>query len=440
MPFQGPTACHSRVHQLAAAASDQNHRQHRDRSTHHPRRRAARASSVRQPRGLAGNGVAAAIRTNRPSPIRVTPIEAGQSGSPCLKRGDNHRGAGLMEQADSQNPSEETTPAEVVSSGGREEFGSQDDLDRVLVSCGQLVAEGDLAAARLQLRSLEAVVPNCEQQWKHLHSLCLTLNERTLAQVYTERFLRLREDSAAAHMASARNFMSVYADRQKVQQSLAAALLRPGPDAPFWREVAEIQYAIQDHKAACESVRRAITTAPDDPDLRELLLSSMAILRRTKEIRNECSHLASCLERSETKDPLRWARLARITAEAGYTRQARGYIDLAVEYLSDTTNYGADFELIRALILTGQTRRAGRHLESLQRENSQNIWLWKTLLDTAMSRRCYSIALIVLRQLKALPYLDPESAYRISLTESIVFSSQRTGLKHFLLRWISPHS
>jgi tetratricopeptide (TPR) repeat protein len=314
-----------------------------------------------------------------------------------------------------------------------------DIFDCEVASRERLLAAGDLAAARQQLLSLEAIVPGNEREWKRLHSLCLALNERTRAQVYTERFLRAAKDNTAAHLASARNFMSEYANRERARESVRAALENPSSDAAFWREVAEIQYTIQDHEAACFSAWKAISLDPDDADLRELLISSLAVLRRTSELRRECLLLSHCLMHADNKDPLRWARLGRIAAEAGAKKRAKTYIDLAVGYLSDV-NYGADFELVRALILTNQAKRATKHLEPLLKENSQNSWLWRTLLDTAMSRGCYSIALTVIKCLQALPYQDPEFLHRLSLTEKTALTAREGGLQGTLLRWISPHN
>jgi tetratricopeptide (TPR) repeat protein len=288
-----------------------------------------------------------------------------------------------------------------------------------VASCEQLVAAGDLTAAKQQLLSLEAVAPRSEQEWKRLHSLCLSLNDRTRAQVYTERFLATYKGNAAAHLANARNFMAVYGDRIRAQQSVAEAMKSPTSDARFWREVAEIQNVIRDHEGVCDTARRSLSFDPSDVDLRELLISSLGVLELKREIRKECALLSHILLQSNNEDPLRWARLARIAAGAGAKKQAKEYIDLAIEYLSGV-NYGADFELIRALILTDQSKRAMTQLKSLMNENSQNRWLWETLIETAMSGQCYDIALIAIDCLKAIPCHDPEVLYRLSLMEKEV--------------------
>ena len=135
------------------------------------------------------------------------------------------------------------------------------------------------------------------------------------------------------------------------------------------------------------------------------MISALGNLRRVSEVRRECARLANCFLTSNQHDPLRWARLSRIAAEAGARRQAKTYIDYSVNCLSGV-NYGADFELTRALILTGQRKRAMTHLQNLVEDNSQNVWLWNTLIELAMFRRYHDLALIAIRQLKAIPRQD----------------------------------
>ncbi len=143
------------------------------------------------------------------------------------------------------------------------------------------------------------------------------------------------------------------------------------------------------------------------------------------------------LTRADAKEPLRWARLARIAAEAKAGKEAKTYINLAIGYLSDV-NYGADFELVRALLLTGQASRAMKHLENLVKDNSQNNWLWKTLVDTAMNARSYEIALIAIGRLKALPYLDPEFRYCLGVTERTASKQLNTGWAKTVQHWLLP--
>jgi tetratricopeptide (TPR) repeat protein len=313
--------------------------------------------------------------------------------------------------------------------------GVSDSILSVVAECEQLFAADDADRAKQRLLSLQSVTPVSEGEWKALHSLCLKLKDRTRAQLYTERFLVVCEDNAAAHLANARNYASAYRDRDRILEAVAAALRNPGSDAEFWREVARLQRDVQEHEAACVSARKAITSDPTDVEMRELLISSLGVLERTAEIRNECELLANCLSRANLNDPLRWASLARIAAEAGAKRRARSYIELTVGYLTGV-DYGAEFELIRALILTSQHRRAKQHLEHLLGANSENIWLWTTLLEMAWARQYYDIALIAIARLKAIPYQDPEFYRRLDLQASVASKSSGTILEWFIRRWI----
>lgn len=294
-----------------------------------------------------------------------------------------------------------------------------------VASCERFLAAGDLVAAREKLSAIETIAPSTEAEWKRLYSLALNLNDQSRAQVYTEKFLQVCENNTSAHLASARHFMPVYADRIKVKASLTAALENPRQDACFWREVTKIQSAIEDHEGVLRSAKQALALDPADLELREILISSLGVLRRTSEIRGESKRLAYFLTQSRVAEPLRWARLARIAAEAGALRQAKNYIDISIGCL-DGINYGADFELARALLLTNQAPRAMTHIECLVRENSQNSWLWQTLVNTAMQTRSYEIALIAIARLKAIPYQDPEFLYRLSLTEKTA-SQKKSG-------------
>ncbi len=307
-----------------------------------------------------------------------------------------------------------------------------------LAACEQLVAAGDLVTARERLLALERVSPANEREWKRLHTLCLELKDRTRAQVYTERFLLVCNNSAAAHLANAQNFGLVSRNRDRVLESIAEALRNPGVDAGFWKEIAKLQNGVHDHEAACTSARNSILLDRTDIEVREILISSLGVLKLKRETRIECAALAECLVQSRHKDPLRWARLARIAAEVGANRQAKSYIDKTAEYLSDV-NYGGEFELIRALLLTGQPKRAMKHLQHFLGDGSQNTWLWTTLLEIAMSRRYYDIASIIVARLKDFPHLDPEFLYRLSLTEKIAIRSRVGILNRFVQKWIWPH-
>jgi tetratricopeptide (TPR) repeat protein len=268
-----------------------------------------------------------------------------------------------------------------------------------------------------------------------LHSICLKLKDRTRAQVYTERFLGVCSDNAAAHLANARNYGSVNLDRDRILAAVAAALRNPGSSAEFWREVAKLQSDVMEYVAACDSARRAITLDPDDIEIRELLISSLGVLRRKPEIRKECELLGRRLVQAELEDPLRWARLARIAAEAGASKQSKAYIDVAARFISNV-DHGAEVELIRALILTGQPKRVMKYLDSLLSTSTQNTWLWKTLIELAMSRRYYDIVSKSVAGLKAVPNMDPELLYRISLIEKTISEQGSTGLKDLLYRWL----
>jgi tetratricopeptide (TPR) repeat protein len=286
-----------------------------------------------------------------------------------------------------------------------------------------MLAAGELAEAKQLLSLVELVTPRDEQQWKRLHTLCLALNDRTRAQVYTERFLETCSNCAAAHLASARNFIPNRGDWDRVRGAVAAAVSNPGSDAGFWREVAEIQSAIQNHEDACEAARKSLALDPTNLDLRELLIVSLGVLKRMKELRAECALLAQALIESGAEDPLRWARLARIAADAKAIKEAKQYIDTAIGQLPQV-NYGADVELVRALLLTNQPERAKPHMENLLKEGSRNLWLWKTILETAMRGRHYEIALKAIARLKGLAYLDPEFVYQLSVMERIASRPQ----------------
>jgi hypothetical protein len=114
-------------------------------------------------------------------------------------------------------------------------------------------------------------------------------------------------------------------------------------------------------------------------------------------------------------------------------KQAKSYIDIAAAHLSDVS-YGAEIDLIFALIFTKQPRRAMKHLQHLLEANSKNTWLWTAIMNAAMSRWYYDIALVAIAQLKVIPYQDPEFLYRVSLTEK----TARSGgfLKRFVLDWV----
>ena len=87
------------------------------------------------------------------------------------------------------------------------------------------------------------------------------------------------------------------------------------------------------------------------------------------------------------------------------------------EHLSNVS-YGAEVDLVRALILTRQPARAMKHLQHLlAAAGSKNTWLWNTLIDTAMSYRYYDVALVAIEQLKAIPHRDPEFLYSLSVKE-----------------------
>jgi predicted Zn-dependent protease len=302
-----------------------------------------------------------------------------------------------------------------------------------VAACEALLESGDLAAARQQLESLGSVTPASECEWNRLHSLCLRLKDHTRGQLFTERFLGVCNDSALAHLANAQSFGSVNRNRDRILASIAAALKNPRSDSGFWYEVAKIQKNVNEHDAACDSARTSISLDPMNVEARELLIASLGVLKRRSEIRSECVLLARCLTQSNDKEPSRWARLARLAAEALAMKQAKSYIDIAAGYLS-SSSYGAEVDLILALIMTRQPRRAMKHLQHLLEANSKNTWLWTALIESAMSRRYYDIALVAITQLKAIPFQDPEFLYRMSLTEK----TARSGgfLKRIVLDWI----
>jgi tetratricopeptide (TPR) repeat protein len=334
-------------------------------------------------------------------------------------------------------------PEALAEDHGRENGESHDpDANaRVISACERLLEAGDLAAAKEELLLIDAMTPDNEADWSRLHAICLKLKDRTRAQLYTERFLKVCPDSATAHLANARNFMPNMGDWDRVRDELAAALGNPGSDAEFWREVARIQSAIRDRAAACMSARKAIALDPADAEIRELLILSLRVLRLRGEVRVESERLARCLQQYHPADPLRWASLARLAAETGPAarKQAKAYIDIAAGYLTKV-NHGAEFELIRALIMTKQPARAMRYLQSLMAGKSQNSWLWTTLIDMATSRRYFEIALVAIAGLKAIPHLDSELLDRINLTEKRALKSVGRNLKGSVLRWIWPFS
>lgn len=313
--------------------------------------------------------------------------------------------------------------------------GSSDAAGSVVAACEQLLVAGDITEAKQTLLSLEAVTPDNEQEWKRLRSLCVRLKDRTRAQVYTERFLRVHPENAAAQLVCARNFLPNRLDWDRVRAALAAALRNPGADAGFWAEVAQIQLTIGETRAACVSARRAVALNLTDLDTREFLISTLSASRRKNELRKECAAFARCLVEANHERPLRWAKLARIAAGAGSMRQARTYIDVAEGYCTKV-NPGAQFELIRALILTRQARRALRFLESYLENNNPDKEQWTTILNLAMSRRYHEIALMAIGRLKAFPYQDPEYLYRLSLKEKTALKSGGIDLKGIVSRFI----
>jgi tetratricopeptide (TPR) repeat protein len=317
-----------------------------------------------------------------------------------------------------------------------------DDLDDAtsfendLNACEILVRSGDLPNAKQRLPLIERLTPTNEEEWQRLHKLCIDLGDRTRAQVFTERFLKVDASNAMAHIACARNFLPIYSEHDRVKQCLTTALGNPRHDFAFWKEVAIIQNAVADHVGACESARKALEMCPFDTNLRELRIFSLIALGRSKEVREECGKVARWYTASTVADPVQLARLARTAAEARVHKLAKVYIGLALGYMP-TVNCAADVELVRAMLLTRQARRAIPHLNNLLMENSQNLWLWQTLLETAMSVRSYDIALIVIRQIKSLPYVDPEYAWRLRVMEKTASRSWRNTFGRALIRWRS---
>lgn len=224
-----------------------------------------------------------------------------------------------------------------------------------LAECERLLEIGDTAGATQQLLSLTTLTPVDEQEWKRLHTLCLGLEQTTRAQLYTERFLRICKDNAAAHLANARNFLPNHGDWDQVRKAITEAQKNPRPEAGFWLEIAKMQKDMRDDKATIISARKSISFDPINVEVRELLIASLGVLRRQSEIRSECLALARCHTQSNETDPSRWASLARLAAEAGARKQARKYIDIAAEHLSNGS-YGPEVDLVRALILTHSPR------------------------------------------------------------------------------------
>jgi predicted Zn-dependent protease len=285
----------------------------------------------------------------------------------------------------------------------------------------------------MKLIELDAAIPRDERQWSCLHSVCLGLNERTRAQVYTERFLKTHSDCTEAHLASARNFLSAYEGWSHVRDAVAAALKNPRSDAKFWQEIAEIQSAVRDHDGVLISAGKSLALEPTNSELREKLIYSLGVLRKSPEVRKQCKMLATFLDTTKVEDPLRWARLARIAVEAGDAKASRMLIDRAIS-LQLGINYEADFELVRALLLTGQEKRAMPHLQKLLVNNSQNVWLWKTLLNAALLMKSHVIALTVINQMKILPNLDSEFTYRLNELEKTISRRPARFLKGVIWR------
>jgi predicted Zn-dependent protease len=297
--------------------------------------------------------------------------------------------------------------------------------------CQRLFESGDLDGAREKLVELEAVIPRDERQWSRLHYICLGLNERTRAQVYTERFLSTHGDCTEAHLASARNFLSAYESWGHVTESVRAALAHPRNDAKFWREIAEIQSAIRDHDGVLSSATKSLALEPSNSELREKLIYSLGVLKKSHEIRQQCKILATFFDKATVDDPLRWARLARIAVEAGDIKASKRLIDRAIS-LHLSINYEADFELVRALLLTGQAKRASPYLQNLLAGNTENVWLWKTLLNAALSVKSNDIALPIINQMKTLPNQNADFTFRLS--QALKTVSRRPLLKGLLRR------
>jgi predicted Zn-dependent protease len=314
-----------------------------------------------------------------------------------------------MKPGVSDNPADRAAPEDLIAS---------------IENIEHLLAAGDVVSAKTALVSLDGRIPRDEAQWKRLYSLCHALNDRTRAQIVTENFLRLNSDSAVAHLAYARIFISIYDARSRVREAVASALKDPKPEPKFWQEVAEIQSAIQDHEGVCRSAPESLTLAPNNIEIREILIYSLGVLKRLKEVKTECNLLADNLRSLGNKDPLRWARLSRIAAEAGAAKAALDYVGLAEGYLQ-TVNYEVHFEIARALLLTNQADRAKKHLDNLFDHDSQNVWLWKTILNTALSVKLFEVALKAIEKIKAIPFQDPEFLHRLSLTEKDTQARQR---------------
>jgi tetratricopeptide (TPR) repeat protein len=306
----------------------------------------------------------------------------------------------------------------------------------ILAECERLLETGDIAGAGQRLLSLANLTPVDEQEWKRLHTLCLGLKQTTRAQLYTERFLRVCKDSAAAHLANARNFVPNYGDWNQVRKAIAEAQKNPIPEAGFWFEIARMQKDMRDDEAAIVSARKSISFDPINVEVRGLLIAALGVLRRQSEIRSECLALARCHSQSDEPDPSRWASLARLAAEAGARKQARKYIDIAADHLSNVS-YGAEVDLVRALILTRQPARAMKHLRHLLAAGSKNTWLWNTIIVTAMPYRYYDVALVAIEQLKAIPHQDPEFLHSLSVKEK----TARSGgfWKRAVLDWLWSH-
>jgi tetratricopeptide (TPR) repeat protein len=347
--------------------------------------------------------------------------------------GETNIGFGLLKLGDRENVSAGNGG---VSSDTMAEPRGSGTTSEILAECERLLETGDTAGAKQQLLSLATLTPADEKEWKRLHKLCIGLEQTTRAQLYTERFLRVCKNSAAAHLANARNFLPNRNDWDQVRKAIAEAQKNPRPEAGFWFEIAKMQKDIRDYEVAIVSARKSISFDPINVEARELLIAALGVLRQQNEIRGECLALARCHTQSNETDPSRWASLARLAAEAGASKQARKYIDIAAEHLSNVS-YGAEVDLVRALILTRQPERAMKHLRHLLAAGSQNTWLWNTLIDTAMSYRYYDVALVAIEQLKAIPHQDPEFLYSLSVKDK----TARSGgfLKRIVLDWLWEH-
>jgi predicted Zn-dependent protease len=306
---------------------------------------------------------------------------------------------------------------------------------RELDICERLFDEGNPKGARLKLMLLEGLKPTTEDQWKRMYSLSLKLGDRTRAQLATEGFLEVCRDNATVHLAYAKSLISMYDNWDRVRAALAAALKNPVHTSEFWRDSAEIQSAIDDHEGARESARKSLKLDPTNLDLREILITSLCFLGRTREALVECKIVAHGLANTEVQEPLRWARLARIAAEGGALKASKAYIERSVVCLTEVSRI-TDFELVRALLLTKQAARARPHFESLLQENTPNSWLWTTLLRTAMQTGDYEFALEAIARLKALPYPDPEFIIRLNAIEAKALKRRDSKLTKFIRRWL----